>query len=167
MTPERVDEMLKSYRHDMGRCGHLLTEIDMLKQEIAKQKSTIVSDLVGPGAQVITDMPRGTMMGNPTEKYGLMLAEGWEPDVIREMREKIAQMQAEYNERQKTVIYVSNWLKCLPERERWIIEMYVIDNVIWAEILVKYQQEFGEYRSKDTLKRLRDRALEMVYDMAE
>ena len=48
-----------------------------------------------------------------------------------------------------------------------MIEMQIIDAVIWREILAKYQQVYGEYRSKDTLKRIRDRALDMIYDMAE
>ena len=45
--------------------------------------------------------------------------------------------------------------------------MQVIDSVIWREIVLKYNERFGEYRSKDTLKRLRDRAIDLICDMAE
>lgn len=167
MTIERVDEMLKTYRFEVGRCGHLRKDIEVLVSDIERAKRGLASDLVGPGAQEITDMPKGTTVGNPTEKYGLMLAGGWVSDEIREMENKLAEMQAEYTERKKTVDYVESWLNGLSERERWMVETQVIDGVIWREVLAQYQEKFGEYRSKDTLKRLRDRAMDLIYDIAE
>ena len=167
MSPERVNEMLKSYRFELGRCKHLETEIELLTRAIERSEACTVSDLVGPGAQVITGMPRGTSVGNPTEKYGMMLADGWENADIADMKAERAALQKEYEERHKTVVYVESWLAGLNERERWMIEMQVIDSVIWREILNKYQQAFGEYRSKDTLKRIRDKALDTIYDIAE
>ena len=167
MAPEMVDELLKSYRHEVGRCKHLEAEMSMLIKDIERERSAAAGYLVGPGAQQITDMPRGTTVGNPTEKYGMMLADGWSTDEVAEMEGKLAALRAEYDERHKTVVYVESWLGGLPERERWIVERQVVDSVIWRELVTQYTQRFGEYRSKDTLKRLRDRALEMIYDMAE
>lgn len=167
MTIERVDEMLKTYRFEVGRCGHLKKDIEILTMDIEKAKRGLAADLVGPGAQEITDMPRGTTVGNPTEKYGLMLAGGWVSDEVRDMENKLGELTAEYTERKKTVDYVESWLNGLSERERWMVETQVIDGVIWREVLMQYQEKFGEYRSKDTLKRLRDRAMDLIYDMAE
>lgn len=159
--------MLKTYRFEVGRCGHLENEIESLKKQIDCEVAGLASDLSGPGAQVITDMPRGTTVGNPTEKIGLMLASGWVSDEVREMQAKLGEYEREYAERHKTVEYVDKWLAGLPERERWMVEMQIIDGVIWREIIANYTEKFGEYRSKDTLKRIRDRALDMIIDMAE
>lgn len=167
MTFERVEEMLKTYRFEVGRCAHLLLDIDLIKRQIARAEEGLAGDLAGPGAQVITDMPRGTSVGNPTERLGMLLASGYKTDEIREMEAELGELMAEYTERRKTVDYVEGWLAGLPERERWMIEMQVIDGVIWREIIAKYPEKFGEYRSKDTLKRIRDRAMEMIIDMAE
>lgn len=167
MTVERIEEMLKTYRFEVGRCGHLENDIALTKEQIERAKAGLAGDLAGPGAQVITDMPRGTTVGNPTEKLGMMLASGYKSDEIRELEAKLCELIAEYTERKKTVDYVSSWLNGLPERERWMIEMQVIDGVIWREILTKYPERFGEYRSKDTLKRIRDKAFDMIVDMAE
>ena len=167
MTLERIEEMLKTYRFEVGRCGHLANEITQLEKDIAWLQNNPAEELCGPSAQVITDMPRGTSVGNPTERIGLMLAAGYESQDVREMRIKLAEMKAEYAERRKTVDYVESWLAGLPERERWMIEMQVIDGVIWREIITKYPEKFGEYRSKNTLKRIRDRAMEMICDMAD
>lgn len=167
MTLERIEEMLKTYRFEVGRCGHLENEIASTKRAIEAAKAGLAGDLAGPGAQVITDMPRGTTVGNPTEKLGMMLAAGYKSEEIMELESKLGELIAEYTERRKTVDYVTSWLNGLPERERWMIEMQVIDGVIWREILMKYPERFGEYRSKDTLKRIRDKALDMIIDMAE
>ncbi|MBP5710022.1 MAG: hypothetical protein J6W84_03490 [Bacteroidales bacterium] len=167
MTAERIEEMLKTYRAEVGRCGHLQMEMELLRKEIEADKAFLADDLAGPGAQFISDMPRGTAIGNPTEKLGIMLASGYISDEIREKEAKLGELQLEYNERHKTVVYVESWLAGLPERERWMIETQVIDGVIWREILTQYPEKFGEYRSKDTLKRIRDRALDMIYDMSE
>ena len=167
MSIERIEEMLKTYRFEVGRCGHLENEIAQLKIDIERELNSAAEDLAGPGAQVISDMPRGTKVGNPTEKLGMMLATGWESDAVKYMRDRLAELEAEYAERHKTVVYVKSWLDGLPERERWMAEMQIIDGVIWREIIQKYPEKFGEYRSKDTLKRIRDRALDMIYDMAE
>ena len=167
MELERIEEMLKTYRFEVGRCGHLENEIEATKRQIEKARAGLAGDLAGPGAQVITDMPRGTTVGNPTEKLGMMLASGYKSEEIRELESKLGELIAEYTERRKTVDYVSSWLSGLPERERWMIEMQVVDGVIWREIITKYTERFGEYRSKDTLKRIRDRAMEMIIDMAE
>ena len=167
MTVERIEEMLKTYRFEVGRCGHLENEIALTQNQIERAKAGLAGDLAGPSAQVITDMPRGTTVGNPTEKLGMMLASGYKSDEIRELEAKLGELIAEYTERKKTVDYVSSWLNGLPERERWMIETQVIDGVIWREILTKYPERFGEYRSKDTLKRIRDKAFDMIVDMAE
>ena len=167
MTVERIEEMLKTYRFEVGRCGHLENDITLTKEQIERAKAGLAGDLAGPGAQVISDMPRGTTVGNPTERLGMMLASGYKSDEIRELEAKLGELIAEYTERKKTVDYVSSWLNGLPERERWMIETQVIDGVIWREILTKYPERFGEYRSKDTLKRIRDKAFDMIVDMAE
>lgn len=167
MNAERVDEMLKTYRFEVGRCGHLENDIEQLKRDIEREKNGLAADLAGPGAQVITDMPRGTTVGNPTEKHGIMLATGWVSEAVKEMEARLGELEAEYKERRKTVEYVESWLNGLSERERWMVEAQVIDGVIWREILMQYQERFGEYRSKDTLKRIRDKAMELIYDMAE
>ena len=167
MTYEQIEEMLKTYRFEVGRCGHLEKEIELTEAHIKQAKATLADDLSGPGAQKITDMPRGTTVGNPTEKLGMLLASGYKSDEIRELEATLGELIAEYTERKKTVDYVSSWLSGLPERERWMIETQVIDGVTWREILNKYPERFGEYRSKDTLKRIRDRAIEMIIDMAE
>lgn len=167
MTRERVDAILRGYRFDLGRCGHLALEIQDLEAKYNTEKGDMVHALVSPKPQQLTDMPRGTAIGNPTEKFGLMLASGYSSEEMREIEIQIIAKTDEYKERRGRVLYVQEWLSGLNDRERWMVEQQVIDGVYWKDVGVQYAAKFGENVSKDTLKRLRDRAMEKVYAMAE
>lgn len=167
MTREKVDEMLKAYRFEVGRCGHLETEIAQLKAAIARLMSSLTEDVSASKSQQISDMPHGSIVGSPTERIAIMLASGWVPDYIKEMQSELVELQEEYDSRHFTVLFVTSWLEGLTDRERWIIEHQVIDGEYWKDIVAKYQDTFSVETSKDSLKRLKQRALDKIYQMAE
>ena len=167
MTQDAVMGMLKAYRFELGRCGHLTAAIAQLEREYKQTEHDIVDAMVSPGAQQITDMPRGTDVGNPTERYGLRLAVGLDNEELKAIKLRLAALREEYDRRQLTVMYVQSWLSGLTERERWVVEAQVIDGVFWKDVCSRYRQRFEEDCSKDTLKRCRDRALEKIYEMAK
>lgn len=167
MTPERIDEILKSYRLDKGRCMHLLAEMSILEKQIVAEKKITAEELAAPHAQTITDMPRGTGIGNPTEKYGIMLADGYKTPELIALEGKQAKLKAEYDNCIQNVEFVEAWFSGLSERERWIVENQVIDGLSWKSAVLGYIAKFGDDTSKDTLKRLKDRAMDRIYQMAE
>lgn len=167
MTTERVIEMLKSYRFEVGRCGHIQAEIKVLQRQYSELENDITVAMVSPGAQKISDMPRGTTVGNPTERNAMRLLEGLRDPELKEIELKISALESEYNHRHATVEYVMSWLSGLTERERWVVEAQVIDGVFWKDVCSRYRQHFEEDCSKDTLKRYRDRALFKIFEMAK
>lgn len=167
MTQENVDAMLKDYKFALGRCGHLEAEMQKIERQIEAAKNDRAADLAAVKPQQITDMPHGTQVGNPTEKFGLMLASGWESDFIKDLQKRHAELMAQQLGYKLTVAYVDSWLSGLSERERWIVEQQIIEARFWREIQTDYSRHFEEICSKDTLKRLRARALEKIYKMAE
>ena len=166
MTAERVNAMLKAYRFEVGRCGHLMAEITAKQRQLEAEYNDTVETLAAPKPQQITDMPRGTAIGNPTERFGLMLADGFKTAMAQELEQQIAALQSEYDERIDTVMHVDSWLKGLPERERWMVETQVIDGVFWKDVASRYRERYHDDASKDTLKRIRDRAMDLIYQMA-
>lgn len=167
MTRERVLNMLKTFRFEVGRCGHITAEIAEIERQYKQLEHDLTSAMVAPRAQQITDMPHGTSVGNPTERYAMRLVDGLKDADLDAMRVKLAALESEYNERNLTVMYVQSWLNGLSERERWVIEMQVVDGLFWKEVCFQYRQRYEEDCSKDTLKRCRDRALEKIYEMAK
>ena len=167
MTREKVDEMLKAYRFEVGRCGHLEAEISQLEKAIQQATATLDEDVTAAKPQQLSGMPHGSTVGSPTERLGIMLASGWIPDEIREMQDELKETRQEYERRYFTVMFVTAWLNGLPERERWIVEHQVIDGEYWKEVIAKFNAAFREDASKDSLKRLKQRAMEKIYRMAE
>lgn len=167
MTHEHVNEMLKAYRFEVGRCGHLTAEMAVKQRQLEAERASMVDLLASPKAQQITDMPRGTTVGNPTERAGLKLAAGYVTPEYDALQAELAALQSEYDERYDVVMHVTSWLGGLDERGRWVIEAQVIDSLTWREIISRYRQRFGEDASKDTLKRIRDRSMDKIYQMAQ
>ena len=156
MTRERVDEMLKLYRFELGRSGHLLIELQELEREIAAEEKAMLDDVTSIGGQNLDGMPRGTK-----------LADGYKSDHLLDLEEKWIPLKAAYDRSQVVVGHVDAWLSGLNERERWVIEKQVIDCESWRDIISKYRDDFKEKTSKYTLKRLREKAMEKVYLMAQ
>lgn len=167
MTRERVDEMLKLYRFELGRSGHLLIELQELEREIAAEEKAMLDDVTSIGGQNLDGMPRGTKIGDPTGNAGAKLADGYKSDHLLDLEEKWIPLKAAYDRSQVVVGHVDAWLSGLNERERWVIEKQVIDCESWRDIISKYRDDFKEKTSKYTLKRLREKAMEKVYLMAQ
>lgn len=166
MTREKVDELLKAYRFEVGRCGHLETEIAQLQKAIACAMKNLTEDMSAV-AKPLSGMPRGTDISSPTEKIAIMLASGWVPDHVDEMQRELEVLQREYDDRYFTVLFVGSWLNGLTEREQWIVKRQMIDGETWRDIGINYRANFGEEVSKDKLRRLKWRALKKIYQMAE
>lgn len=167
MDQNQVNELLRNHKLAVGRCGHLAAELASLEREIERETRTMVEDVASVGAQNLTGMPKGNAVGNPTERIGIKLADGWKSERLLDLEEKWLKVKAEYEKIQTAVSYVNAWLNGLTDRERWIVEKQVIDAEYWKVILIRYREEFEEFTSKDTLKRLKARAMEKIYEMAE
>lgn len=167
MTPERVNEMLKNYREYSGRCAYLETYIKQLEKEVENMQDNLVLDQIASGGGSLDGMPHGTTVGNPTERAGIALADGYMPDYLLLKKKELADAQLEVSRKATTVIFVNAWLRGLSERERWIIENQVIDGVSWRELTTEYYIKFGETRTKRALQLFRGKAMEKIYRMAE
>lgn len=167
MTPERADQMLHDYKTFLGRCNYLEKLIEGLEREMRIWQHNLAADVASIGAQNLDGMPHGTKVGNPTERYGLMLASGYTPEGLEELRKQIRAYKMERKEKLITVTFVEAWLGGLPMKQRWMIERQIFDGMTYAEINTLYRQTFEEPCSKDTLRRLRKDALANIYKMAK
>ena len=167
MTRDAVDKLLSEARQNKGRLKHLEAEMARLDAEIALARRNLSYDAAVAHSYELSDMPRGTAISQPTERIGLQLASGWEPDYIKAREQEKMLYEQEKNERYLNDMFVTAWLKGLPERERWLIETQVIDGVFWRDVLIRYRQKFGTDASKDTLQRVKARAMEQIYEMAQ
>lgn len=167
MTIERIETILRDYKACLGRCNHLKTEMSVIERQIESIKRDTAETLASPKPRVLSDMPRGTTIGNPTEKYGGMLADGYKTDEQVILEAKLAEYQSEYDDKISTVDYVNSWMSGLADREKVVIRSNMVDGESWRDTVNTYNQKFGEMVSKDTLKRIKDKAMDKICEMAK
>lgn len=166
-TKARVDEALKGYVADRARAAHLALEIAELEGRLSMAEAALAGDEAGPRAQVISDMPHGTGVGNPVEELAIKLASGWLPADIKQMRGELAALKEEHARVAARVGYVETWLSALTERESWVVLHQYSEGETWRNVIEDYRREYGEYISKETLKRMRGTAFRKVYRIAQ
>lgn len=166
MAPEKVDQFLKDHKMTVGRHKYLVSMIEELKSQAEDWKKNLAEDIVSLGGQVIDGMPHGTTVGNPTERFGIMLASGFTPEGLKELEQEIRKLEKEAHDKEVSIRIVEAWLDGLTEKERWIVEKQVIDGMYWREVVSEYHRQYGEEYSKEGLKRIRDGAVSKIYRMA-
>ena len=167
MLPQHVDDMLRDYRACLGRYSYL----DVLIEELRDMEQFIEMDdraeTIGGQGKAMDGMPHGSTVGKPTEHAGIALASGYVSANLAELRDEIARLEAERNQSYKVVLFVDAWLKGLNRKERWVIERIFFDGMTYREINGQYREIYGEPCSKDSLRRLKNTALEKIYQMAK
>ena len=166
MLPQHVDEMLKRYRAYLGRCEHLAVQIAITEQELKMYRSSMVAD-ASIRAQQYSDMPHGTDVGNPVQDVAISFASGYEPPHVRELQAELDDMKREYTQKLITVKFLKAWMQGLSEKERWLIQEQVINGTYWKVVVIRWNTLFGDGYSKDTLKKIKTKAMEKIYEMAE
>lgn len=157
--------MLANYREYAGRCMYLEFMIAKKEAELRSLQQTLIEDSVSC-TQVISDMPRGGALSDPTARLGAAVADGYESDQIKQVKAEIEALQNELDAKQPTILFVSALLEGLSEKERWIVEKQVIDGAYWREVIFGYRTKFGDTYSKDGLKRIKKAALQKLYRIA-
>jgi len=166
MLPERADQMLRDYKMFLGRCKYLSALIPELKAEAAAWRDNLAEELCSIGGQNLDGMPHGSTVGNPTERLGIMLADGYTPDGLKELEKQIVDYERELSEKSMTVHFVDAWLDGLTEKESWIVRMQVIEGAYWREIVMEYHRRYGEEYSREGLKKIKDGAIAKIHQMA-
>lgn len=161
MTIEDVKDLLSKYSANKGRAARLETEIAKLEMEARQIRAMEASTLK---ASSVDGMPRRKGgKSDPTAKKAVQLASG--EAVSRDearVLEKISGKKADLNQLTLDVKLVEGWLSALMERERLIINLQMIQKRSWRETGQEYERAFGDQMSDDTLRRMRDRAIEFI-----
>ena len=149
MEVEKVKDLLSRYAANKGRAARLEAEIGKLELEARKIRAMEADTLK---ASTVDGMPRRKGgKSDPTGKKAVQLAEGASGREEARILEKISVKKADLNQLRLDVQLVDGWLGALMEREKLIIAQQM-----------EYKRTFGDQMSDDTLRRMRDRAIEFI-----
>lgn len=167
MLPERAEMMLAQYRRCVGRCAFLKKTIAEAEADIVLWRNHLAEDLVASGGANLDGMPRGTTVGNPTERMALMLATGYEPEDLKDAEAQITLLRDELREKEMVLCFVEAWLEGLTAKEQWLIEQLYFEGCTYNETAHAYTDKFGVPISRDGIRRMKKATVQKVADMAK
>lgn len=167
MRMEDICETLRLHRQSIGKRDLLQIEIAEAEETLKIMQRTVAEDVAAPGAQNVTGMPKGNMVGNPTERLGLMLASGDAPRHIAQLKTDIAELKRELHDLTIRINRVAAWLAGLSERESWVITGHMVNGLTWCDMANEYQRRYGQPRTRRSLQRLKRQALRKIAQMAK
>ena len=161
MTIEKVKDCLGRLSANKGRAARLGAEIARMEAE-ARQLRALEADPLKANAP--DGMPRRKGgKSDPTARKAVQLADG--QSMSREeakIRERISAKKEELEQLQFDINLAEGWLSALMEREQLILTMQVVQKRSWRETANEYGKRFGDDMSEDTLRRMRDRTIELI-----
>ena len=168
MLPERVEKLLRGYKNCIGRCGYLRKAIAESEADIALWRSRLAEDLVGSSGNAGLDgMPRGTGVGNPTQRMALMLATGYEPEDLKDAEAQLQILRIELRQKEMEREFVDAWLEGLSTKDHWLIEQIYFENLTYNETARAYADRFGIQISRDGIRRMRKTVVEKIAQVAQ
>lgn len=166
MLPGRAEQMLKDYKNHVGRAGFLRKAIAEAEADIIQWKSRLAEDLATNGGINLDGMPRGTTVGNPTERMALMLATGYMPEDLREAERQLEEMREELRKKEMILVFVDAWLNGLTSKERWLIEQIYFEGCTYNETARAYADKYGIQMNRDSIRRMKKTAVRKIEEMA-
>ena len=166
MSPQRLTEILKKYRPSRARCAYLQTQLEMLERFLEKCQGEMITDQVTM-SQAITGMPHGTTVGDPVSRLAIDIASGEVTPFVKQIQEEIRGVKAELDKIASEVHTVEIIMEALNDREQILLEMKMIDEYSWTEILSRMNREYNNSYSKRSLQRLLERAMEKAQDIVQ
>ena len=162
MTLTEITEMIAAYNEKRGRAAFLRVEIAAKTRELERLIALQPVYEAGPGAQVITGMPHGTKLSDPTAETASRLADGYESADIKDMRRELSRLQSELEKADSNIAAVEAWLIALTPSERFVIEHKLINGEYWAVVVRGYEEALNLPASKSALKRIKYAALDKL-----
>ena len=166
MRADTVDRMLTDYRRCAARRDFLQVEITRAEEEMKRAEERLVEENVLPGRGL--DVPPGTGVGDPTARMAVRFLSGYRPAYMQEMAGDIRRLKDEMGECDWVCRAVNAWRGALSDRERLVIDRHVIGGESYNEVLEAFAKEYPgtAVTSRDGLRRIKNRAMEKVYEAA-
>ena len=165
MLIEQVDELLLNYRNNLARCEFLTHDIPRLEKELGLKIKRMVEASVSLSPN-LSGMPHGSSLSDPTGKLGTDIASGYKTEEVKALEEELCEKKKEMENKQYAVSVVDSLLKCLKEKELFVIEKKVIGGMSWNDLRFTYNRHFETTYTVAGLKYMKKLAMEQLYAAA-
>lgn len=165
MTREQVESRLKNYRIGKARIAHLEAMIEQYKLRVPRELEEAHNEEAVRAVRY-TGMPHGTDIQSPVEDEAEKRLNGEPPQIVKILLRDIHGMERERDELALSIRCVDAWMSGLRERERFVVEMHLMEGECWKDVQRAFGERYGYELTREGLKRMKERALERIYAVA-
>ena len=166
MRPDQIEEMLGRYRIQKARYAYLRSQIDMLERFLMACEGSMINDCISM-SQAITGMPHGTSVGDPTGRLAMDIASGRVSEFVKQIREELEEITAEATRLEEELRVADIVISAMNDREREIVEMKIMADMSWDDVLREMNSRHNNSYSKRSLQRLYSRAIEKAEEVVK
>ena len=166
MRPDQIEEMLGRYRIQKARYAYLRSQIDMLERFLRACEGSMINDCISM-SQAITGMPHGTSVGDPTGRLAMDIASGRVSEFVKQIREELEEITAEATRLEEELRVADIVISAMNDREREIVEMKIMADMSWDDVLREMNRRHNNSYSKRSLQRLYSRAIEKAEEVVK
>lgn len=164
MTEDEVRQRLTTYRVERAALDGLTVSRRGLQRELSIMQKDRLETLAGPRAQVVSDMPHGTTVGNPTEQAALAMIEDAPGEML--LKAQITEADMQITKLTERCAIVESWMRMLNDREKYVVESHIIKRLPWAYVQRGYAGAFGMELTEHHLNRLCGAAFKLICEAA-
>ena len=165
MTRDQVVEILLQYRANTAKVDYHSAQLAELNRELRIAKAEMILDCQSITAQ-ISDMPRGTDTTDQTGRLATKFADGFETERVKQIKKEIEVIKSSLDHYQTLVMYVDAWMKCLTDRQRYVLTEKTIKGSFIRDVISGMEKLYGETYSKNGIKRIEATAIDNICAIA-
>jgi hypothetical protein len=151
-----IEQKLREYKSNLSKLK--LTECSMkqIESEIQVLEPSYIS------AYSFSDIPTGKTYKISSPVENTVLAEENKQEKVDKLKGRLWDMAKERLYLQYKVEEVEAYLTALGAEERYIIEQTYFEKLTWRMVADRYRKEFGNYVSRDTLRKKKKTAINQM-----
>ena len=151
-----IEQKLREYKSNLSKLKLIECSMKQIESEIQVLEPSYIS------AYAFSDAPpsKTNKISSPVENT--VLAEENKREKVDKLKERLWDMAKERLYLKCKVEEVEAYLTALGAEERFVIEQFYFEKLTWRMVADKYRKEFGNYISREPLRKKKKAALEKM-----
>ena len=151
-----IEQKLREYKSNLSKLKLIECSMKQLESEIQVLEPSYIS------AYAFSDAPTGKTYKISSPVENMVLESENKRETVDKLKDRLWDMAKERLYLQCKVEEVEAYLTALGAEERHIIEQTYFEKLTWRMVADRYRKEFGNYISKDTLRKKKKAAIEKM-----
>ena len=151
-----IESKLREYKSNLSKLKLIECSMKQLENEIQVLEPSYIS------AYAFSDAPTGKTYKISSPVENTVLAEESKLEKVDKLKERLWDMAKERLYLQCKVEEVQAYLTALGAEERFVVEQFCFEKLTWRMVAERYRREFGNYISRDTLRKKKKAAIRQM-----